>query len=137
MDLLLLDSRNRANSGDDASTCRFVLTPAITNIHTVSLCSFDLPIPAIEDDEGVFLFTIDEFGTNVRGTNEADNCTFVLLRETAPETRTALYSKITFDQIIMLPNRNINQLNCRISYRQGSGEPVVLGGDWSCLLKIN
>lgn len=48
------------------------------------MLSFDLPIPAIESNEGVFLFTIDEFGTNVRGTNEGDNCTFVLLRETEP-----------------------------------------------------
>jgi len=105
--LLLLDSRNRMNTGDDASTCRFVLSPAINNISRVSLLSFDLPIPAIESNEGVFLFTIDEFGTNVRGTNEGDNCTFVLLRETEPGTRTAIYSKITFEQSFEFPSRSL------------------------------
>lgn len=136
MPILLIDSRNRENSGDDPSTCKFILTPSIDRVSRVSLLSFDLPIPAIESNEGVFLLTFDEFGMNIRGTNQVDSCSFVLIRETEPDTRTAIYSSITFDQTFDFPIKNINNLNCRITYRDALGVNIVLGGEWTCLLKL-
>lgn len=135
--LLLLDSRNRENSSDDASTCRFILTPAIEKISRVELLSFDLPVPAIESNEGVFLLTFDEFGTNIRGTDERDSFSFALMRESEPGARTAIYSSITFDQSFEFPLKTINNLNCRIRYRDALGVDVILGGDWSCLLRLS
>jgi hypothetical protein len=137
--LLLIDSRNRVNTTDDASVCKFKLTPAIENIQSVSLLSFDLPIPDdTTNEEGVFYFTVSEFGENVRGTDGIDSATFVLFREMEAGSRNPTYSSTTYQQQFDLARpRSINELNCRITYRNAFNESVVLGSEWNALISIN
>jgi hypothetical protein len=138
MPLLLLDSRSRANIGDNASICKFKLTPAIDKIRHIQLLSFDLPVPSDAATEGVFYVSVAEFGNNVRAIDELDSGTFVIFRQSAAGARTQTFEQLTFIQEFDLPQpRAIQQLNCRVSYRNTSNEVVLLTADWNMLIKYN
>ena len=135
--LLLIDSRSRLNTTDNAAKSKFEINPAINDVRKVSLLAFDFPVPADALEEGVYYVNIDELGTNVRGVDGNDTATFVLFRESEPDTRTQVYHTLTFKQSFTINTRSISQLTCNITYRNASNETVTLTADFNMLLEIN